>query len=562
MLLALALAACDRALPSPVGAQSSAATPRRGGSLSLASFTDIRSLDPASVSDGLAPPIYQALYAGLVDYDREGRLVPDLATRWELEDEGRTIRFFLREGARFHDGSEVTAEDVVRSAERALGPKAPNPMASFYERIEGFREFNRGDAPHLSGVRAEGRLVVRVSVSSYDATLLAVLALPSFRPVCPSGGAVVDDAWAPCGAGPFRVADGGWQRGREIRLVRHEGYFQPGLPYLDEIRWSFGMNPATQAYRFFKGELDVVRDLRQYDVARMLHDPRWQGLVEHEAAREVSAESMNTRMAPFDNVEVRRAVASAIDRDALRLLKATHLTVADRPVPPGARSGALAVRGQRFDLAEALEHMRRAGFPFDPATRRGGYPHPIPYVVYRRGLNELSAQVLAQQLARIGLRLELRLVSYPAYLALSRREGAVAMAPTGWAADFLDASDFLDPLFHSRAISPDNSNNQAFYRSDAVDDALDRARSERDPQARARLLAEAEQRVIDDAPWAFTHYHRGVVARQPRVRDLTLHPMWTYDLRATWIDRDAPSATAAQASLPRVPSDRTAPRRP
>ena len=140
-LLALA-PACSSELPAPIPSVSpEGAAPRRGGVLDLATFGDVRaSLDPANITDGLAPQIVEQLFAGLVDYDKDGRIQPDIAERWIVDDDGTTYRFFLRPGVRFHDGDEVTADDVKRSAERALHGSAPNPSATSFSMIVGADE--------------------------------------------------------------------------------------------------------------------------------------------------------------------------------------------------------------------------------------------------------------------------------------------------------------------------------------------------------------------------------------------------------------------------------------
>ncbi len=197
---ALLAAGCGPEIPTPLpSAGTPDATPRRGGTVTLASFGDIRSLDPANVSDGLSPQILEALFAGLVDYDEDGRIVPDLAERWVVEDEGRTFRFFLRPNVRFHDGDEVTAADVKRSVERALHPSAPNPSSSYYASIDGYDDFTQAKVDELRGVTVEGRYVVAFHLRETDATFLPLLAMPFLRPVCKSGGARFS-TWAPCSA--------------------------------------------------------------------------------------------------------------------------------------------------------------------------------------------------------------------------------------------------------------------------------------------------------------------------------------------------------------------------
>lgn len=531
---------CRGELPGPIpAAHGDGAAPTRGGVLEMASFADVRALDPANLSDGLAPQMLEAMFAGLVDYDVDGHIVPDLAERWTMEDEGRTFRFVLKQGVRFHDGEELTAEDVKRSAERALHPSAPNPFASYFESIAGFSDFAEKKTEHLEGVVVEGRYVVTFRLAKPDAIFLPVLGMPVLRPTCRSAGARYADTWEPCGAGPFKLAPGGWDRGRQLRLVRHEGYHVPGLPRLDGVRWTFHVNPTSQRFKLTRGELDVMRDFLSPDLVAFQADARWKPFGAFESDKQVNGEAMNTEVPPFDNVEVRRAVAAAIDRDQLRKVRSTNLHVQTRPVPPGVPGFDAEVPGQTFDLAAALEHMKKAGLAFDPQTGKGGWPHPVPYLVYKQGLSEGTAQVLAQQLARIGLRLEIRIVNYPTFMAIRGRRKQSAMSPGFWQQDFPDALSFLEPLWSSHAINDEDSNNCAFYKNPRYDELVDRARREPTPERRKRLTSEAQAILVDEAPWAFTYGYRFYVQQQPYVRENPPHPVWSAELSRTWLDRAA-----------------------
>lgn len=551
-LLALAMAGvgCGIEVPAPLPSAASLA-PRRGGTITVASFGDIRSLDPANVADGLAPHVLEAIFAGLVDYDADGIIQPDLAERWDVADGGKTYRFTLRQGVRFHDGEELTADDVKRSVERALHPSAPNPSASYYASLAGWDDFSAKRRDTLTGVEVEGRYLVSFHLTEPDATFLPLMAMVSLRPVCRSAGDRYDDTWHACGAGPFKLPPGGWDRAREVRLERHPGYFRPGLPYLDGVRFQFHVNQTSQKFKFARGEQDVLRDFLAPDLLKFQADPRWTPFGDFEAEHAVSGESMNTEMPPFDNVEIRRAVASAIDREQLRLVRAANLRVADQLVPPAVFGHDDTLRGQHHDLAEALEHMRRAGYPYDPETRTGGWPHVIPYLVYKQSLVEFTSQVLKEQLARIGLRIEIHVVNYPTFLAIRNRRGQSPMAPGSWTQDYPEALSFLEPLFTTRSINDEDSNNASFYKNPRFDELIDRAKRELDGAARKKLYSEAQTILCDDAPWAFTYYYRSYTQRQPYVRDFRSHPMWGQDLKGVWLDR-APSAGAPSSLLDRV----------
>lgn len=530
------LGGCSNELPAPLPSAQST-EPRRGGIFELATFADVRAIDPANVSDGFAPTVLEQLFAGLVDYDADGKIIPDIAERWVVEDEGKTYRFFLRPNVRFHDGDEVTADDIKRSAERALHGSAPNPSASYFASIEGFDALNGKTAETLSGVTVDGRYVVTFHLKEADATFLRVLALVHLRPVCKSGGARYSDTWQPCGAGPFKLLPGGWQRGRELKIVRHDGYYRPGLPYLDGVRWTFRQNLKNQAFKFFRGDLDMLREMVSPDQLRLQADPRWKPSAQSSNGHQIIGESMNVEVPPFDNIEIRRAVSAALDRTAISQLRASSLSPTNQLVPRGVFGYDENLAGQHYDYAEALEHMRRAGYPYDPVTKTGGWPEVIPYVVYKEGLHEYTGQVLAQQLEKIGLRIELRIVNYPTFVALRGRRKASAFGPVGWLQDYPDALSFLEPLFHSKAIAPEDSTNASFYSNPRYDELVDRAKKELDDDRRAKLYSEAQKILVSDAPCAFSQNVREYTQLQGYVHGYRAHPVWYYTFVGTWLDR-------------------------
>ncbi len=513
------------------------AAPVRGGTLRLGNFGDIRTLDPAASSDQLADEAVQLLFSGLVDFDAKGAIFPDLAEKIDRSDDGLAYTFTLRTGVRFHDGDELTADDVKRSVERSLHPDSPNPIGSFFDNIAGVAEYTQKKSEHISGVTVEGRYVVTFRLVRPDATFLPLLALHSLRPVCKSGGDRYSDSWAPCGTGPFKLLSGGWDRGRSLTLVRNEAYFKPEMPRLDAVTFLYNVNIVTERFKFESGEIDAIRDLTQADTVRFLADPRWKALGEYEPAREIHGESMNTEMAPFDNVEVRRAVAAAIDRDHIRLLRAANIVVSAHPVPPDVPGFNPNVPGQIYDYQAALEHMKRAGYAYDPKTGEGGYPHHISYTAYKQGFSEFAAQAVQQDLAKIGIRIDIKIVSFATYLSTTHRRHVSAISPQGWSQDYPDASDFYESLFWSHSINEEDTGNTSFYKNPELDDLLDKAHHELDPRKRQASYDHAEAILRDDAPWAFTHSYRWFDVHQPYVHALSPHATWVWDIQNSWLDR-------------------------
>jgi ABC-type transport system substrate-binding protein len=541
---------CTVGLHAPIPAASAEdAPPRRGGTLRLASLNDITGLDPAGPTNGLQMQAFTLIFDGLVDFDRDAHVIPNLADRWEIDDGGRTYRFILHAGVQMHDGRELTADDVKRSVERALHPSTPNPIASSFEGIDGYEAYAAGKAEHLAGVVVEGRYVVSFHLVEPDAAFLSLLAVSSMRPVCATAGDRFVDTWLPCGAGPFKLEPGGWQRGVSLRVVRHDGYFRAGLPYLDAVEWTFTMQQLPQRFRFEDGSLDLIQSPTQADTGRFMADPRWKAMGVPLFDNTTHGEAMNTRVPPFDNVEIRRAVAAVIDRERYAWVKPQQMSPLTQLLPRGMPGYDPSFEGQRHDVSAALEHMRKAGFPYDPQTGTGGWPHPIAYIATDPSVESYTSQLLQQELAGIGLRIELRFLSWSAWVTLSERGDATM---TTWAdqADYPDPNAFFEALFTTESLRGESSVNVARYSNPVYDAVVARARREMDPIARRALFRQANEILCDQAPWAFTYAQHDFVIHQPYVRGFAAHPVWSLDVRGVWLDRsDADAARALSGGL-------------
>jgi ABC-type transport system substrate-binding protein len=562
--LLLACSGC-RGIGGPIGERRDVA-PQHGGTLNLADRSDIRNLDPAIVFDAATTPIEQLLYAPLVDYDRQGRLVALLAERFDLSADGRRVAFKLREGALFHDGDEVTANDVKRSIERALDHDTPCPVPSFYSSIVGYEAFHNGTkdvngtmsyAPQLEGVVVDGRYALHIDLTEPDATFLPAMSLYTVAPICKSAGSKYAREWGnhACGAGPFRLEE--WQVSREITLVRHQGYFEPGLPYVDRIRRLLLMPESTQRFKFEEGDLDHLRQFTVPDLVAYLRDPRWRPFGQWEPAKEIEAIFLNTQMKPFDNVELRRAFASAVNwRDIVSVRP--EFTVASQVIPPAVAGYDPSFVGQKFDVVAALEHMKKAGYAYDPETKKGGYPETVTFVgPADSSVTEMIAPMAQQQLARIGIRMDIVQVSYPAHLALIGRRRHVQIGYGGWSMDYPDPSDFFEPIFSSEAIQEEESMNASFYSNPELDALLKKAHRELDQAARLVMYRRCEEIIRDDAPWAIGYHQRWYELVQPYVHGYVVDTKHTEDARYVWLD------TSQQRRASRAPrGDRLASIRP
>lgn len=499
-LAAIVLAPRDE-LPSPRAIASTPA-PTRGGTLRLATMYSARTLDPALSADEIGVAVDRMVFGRLVALDEAGDVVPELARRTTWRDEGKTLEIELVSGASFQDGAPFTAADVKRSFERAFAPSVPSPVASHFASIVGLDAYRQKKASGIEGIEVVGPETVRLHLTEPNATLPSLLSMTAVSPVCPSTPfdvAKTTDAEL-CGAGPFRIAK--FDGGEGVSLVRNERYFQPELPYLDEVRILFLVRPQVQRYRFERGELDLVRELASSDAALFRGDVRYAPLVHLVKNLRVSAIFMNTERPPFDDVHLRRAVSFAVDPRVLERLR-PDLRAIETVVPPGVPGRPAAAAGRVHDVDAALAEMAAAGYPFDPARGTGGYPHEIEYLTIPDSIEQAAAEIYQQQLAKVGIRIKLVLVSSLSYLAIAQSRGRATMGWAGWQADYPDPLTFFDPNLVTASLG-DVSQNYAFFSNAEVDELVERARRSTDPVERAELFAKAESVVAREAPWVPT----------------------------------------------------------
>jgi ABC-type transport system substrate-binding protein len=248
---------------------------------------------------------------------------------------------------------------------------------------------------------------------------------------------------------------------------------------------------------------------------------------------------LNTGMPPFDNRHLRRAVAFAIDGSVLERIRAT-VGDATRLIPPAVPGPDPSKPMRRHDLHAALGEMELAGYPYDPVSRRGGYPEEIDYLTIPDTFEQAAGEVLQQQLARVGLRIRLRLVSWASGLALTTKPGQVAMGWRGWGADFPDPSNFFEPILVTAAIQPEGSQNVSFFSHPELDRVVAEAHRETDWTRRMQLYQRAEEIVRDEAPLVPFYWSRQLQLHQPRVRGYRPHPVMRLHFRDVWLAGEVP----------------------
>lgn len=509
-------------------------TPRAGGTFVFAAGSNIHTLDPHFAYDTLSTAACRLLYDGLLDYDYDGEMIPSLAASLPVvSEEGRVFRFELRDGIKFHNGREITAEDISWSMHRLLSERIGSPGYPFFKSIEGASSYHAGEAERIEGIVVIDDKTLEFRLDEADQTFLNALAMPFAYPIPrehvePLERAEGVDAVGrhPVGAGPFAFAR--WERGVQVEFQRFDDYWAPAARP-DRMVFLENISGDVASARFRNGDLDIIYRPSKVNRLFLRSAPAWEPYQAEVPSPSVFALGLNCELPPFDNVHVRRAVAFALDRRKMEKLNPGEVIAASQVLPPmlAPYDPELPTR-QGFDLDRAKREMRLAGFP-------DGLEEPV--TVWVRGEGDIRlAQLFQQELKAIGIEIELKQVTFATYLRETGKPRVAQAAFTGWHQDFPDPSNFMDILFHSRSIHPQNSENRSFYRNPKLDQILDRARAETDRESRLSLYAEANAILAEDAPWAFLFYPVDMFAWQPYVKGFRPHPVWLNEYRHVWLD--------------------------
>lgn len=477
--------------------------------------------------NGLA--VVDALFDSLTAYDDSLRVVPAAAVSWTatVPDEWT---FTLREGATFHNGSPVTAADFKFAWEQAVRLD----LAGYHLRdVQGYDALRDKKAAELAGVTALDDRTLRVRLVGPRADFPAVVAHPALGPV-PRAAWEADRAGflqRPIGNGPFRM-DGSWAHNEFIRVARFNGWQGGDAPAIvDEVLFPIS-DPDTAYLAFQQGRRDfsplpagaLAEASRQYPASSDdgYHGP---GLLLGPTPV-LYFLGFNVTRPPFHDVEVRRAVSMAIDREALRdAILEGNVSVTRAAVPPP-------IPGARDNVCGACEH--------NPAEAQRILAErgitEVELWLNRGGGHEQVAQRISQDLAAVGVGLRLRSEAPPpdgsfgAYLDILS-SGEAGMFRFGWAAEYPTMDAALSPLFDSRSTPPSGGRNFMRYTNPEVNALIDQARATSDEPTRHRLYQQVEDLALGRDQVIvplFTYHHRFVAAT--RVENLYLSPFGLVNL--------------------------------
>jgi peptide/nickel transport system substrate-binding protein len=493
--------------PSEAKPAAAGAAPTRGGTLRVGFYLDAATMDPHLSGSKVDRQVYHNVFDPLVVIDNKLQIKPGLAESWQTPD-SRTLIFKLRQGVKFHDGTDFNAEAAKFNFDRmATEPKS----------------VRKGEIANIESAQVVDPYTLKLSLKRPDSSLLATLTDRAGMMISPEvvkqRGPDLERNAAGAGTGPFQFAE--WIKDDHLLLKRNDNYWnKEGGPYLDQIRYRPILDDTVKLQSLQAGEIDVMDYVAPRDVASVKADTT---LVEVDVPSLAAFwYQINTTKPPFDNKALRQAVAYAVDVAAI--VRGVWLGVgvpANGPISPASWAYDDTIKPIQRDLARAKEKLAEGGMPngfsFSMTTNN------IP-------INVQEAEVIKAQLAEAGITMNVNLVDATRLLADGNAKNFELISYQWSGRPDPDGNSYQ--FFHT---APGVSLNWSGFSNPQVDQLLERTREVSDQAERKKLYSEMIKILQDEMPGLFIIHPIEPKAFSPKVQGYDPVPDGMMRFKDVWL---------------------------
>ncbi len=497
-----------------------------GDAIVSASISDARTLIPLLASDSASADICGMIYNGLVKYDKDLNLVGDLAERWEIQDNGLTIIFYLRKDVRWHDGAPFSAEDVAFTFNAVMDPLVKTPY--------------RGDFERVRSLEVVDPLTVRITYKEPFAPALSSWGM-SILPKHILAGKDLNTtplSRAPVGTGPYRLKS--WKTQQKIELVSFPGYFErppcigrtvarviPDAATIFLELQTQGIDSAGLSPLQYRRQTDSAFFAQQY---RKFRFPSFSYVYM----------GYNLRSELFADIRVRRAINAAVDKEEIISMVLLGLgRAATGPFIPESWAFNGSVTPAPFDPALAKKLLAEAGWKDTDADgwlERNGRRFSFT-LISNQGNEERSktAQIIQRRLKEVGIEVKIQIVEWSVFLSEyidKRRFDAVLL---GWSLP--REPDNFD-IWHSSKTG-EGEFNFVSYANPEVDELLERARRTFELSERARCYRRIHAILYEEQPYLFLYVPDSLPILHRRFRGVEPAPAGIgYNFIEWWVPKN------------------------
>jgi len=488
----------------PSGSESSG----KGGNLIIARTAESEGMDKTMVFDNESIWIFLQMYETLYTVAPDGKKVlPYLAESYELSKDKKEYTFHLRKGVTFHNGKEMTSEDVKFSIDEARNTK-------------GGWEFI--DAA-IDSVEAPDPTTVIIKTKYKWAPLLADIACfnNGIIPKDYAGKSKEEFYKAPIGTGPFKWDH--WDKGKELKLVRYPDYWQKGKSSLNSATWTLVSDDSTRSVQVQGGQADVDEFPPFSSIQKLKNTP---GVVmKLFPSTRTDYMVLNHRVKPLDDVHVSRAISYAVDRKALiESVLFGYGEPANSFMPPQVRYYDPDAPGLQFDPDKARQEMSRSsvpdGFNIEMTVEAGN------------DTQTSTAQIIQQQLKKIGIDVKLQQLD-PSVAQTNVQEFKYEIGFSYWTMDIADPDELV-----TFAVDPTSGSHSFFtdYKNEDVIKWTHEAQEEFDDSKRAELYSKIQSQAAEDAFMVFLYYSDFTYLYSNTVKGFKVYPTGNYHLEEVTLE--------------------------
>jgi peptide/nickel transport system substrate-binding protein len=512
-------------------ASTPASAQKRGGVLRIFQYDSPASMSIHEEALNSAENPMMAVFNNLVLFNqnepqnRIDAIVPELATKWTWNGDKTALTFQLRRGVSWHDGKPFTAADVKCTWDLILGngkdKLRANPRKAWYR--------------NLVSVSTKGDTVT-FNLKRPQSAFIALLA-SGYSPVYPCHVSPQEMRLHPIGTGPFKFVS--YKPNEYIKLVRNPQYWKPDRPYLEGIEWTIIPNRSTAVLAFIAGNFDLTFPFGiTVPLMKNIKNDAPAAVCEMAPANQSTNLIVNRDAPPFDNPDIRRAMALALDRNSfIRILAEGQGDIggAMQPLPEGVwgmpEEILRTLPGYDPDIAknraEARQLMEKAGY--GPEKRL-----QVKVSVRNTPPFRDPAVILIDQLREIYIDGELEVVETANWFPkVYRKDYKIGLNLTGAGVDDPDAQ-----FYENYACGSDR--NYTGYCNPEIDKMFDQQSIERDQEKRRRLVWEIDKRLQEDGARPILFHNRFATCRQPQLKALTIMVNSLFNgwrMEDVWLDR-------------------------
>lgn len=468
---------------------------------------------------------FSNVFSGLVTYDTNLNIKPDLAESWDISEDGLVYTFHLHPEAVFHNKRPVTADDIVYSWERAANAKTKSETVMTYlGDIQGIKDMHEGNAEHISGLKVIDEHTLEVTLDKPVPYFLLKLTYPTSF-VVDKENVEKSKTWyrLPNGTGPFRLIR--WDARQAIYYERFEEFYGD-KPKLRAILTLLYQGTSMQLYEGGVTDYTYIAydDLVRFkDSSEPMHDQ-----LQSNTNMCTGYITIDVTQPPFDDVKVRQAFAMTVDKEKyINVVTDNAVLPAKGLYPPALPGYNKNSKGLEFNPEKARALLQESKY--------GNELPPITFSVsgYGNSVGERVSALAQMWRENLGVTITVQNIDPEYYLDVLDSGKHGQLISEGWCADYPDPENFADVLFHS-----DNEMNRGNYSNPELDKLLEDARVEKDTAKRIQMYQQAEEIIINDSPVIFLTHSNSYALVKPYLQGFVGTPIDVPLERYMWIDAE------------------------